>query len=29
LALTVIDRNSGAVVAFAAFEDYPQVSSFF
>jgi hypothetical protein len=25
----VIDRNSGAVVAFAAFEDYPQVSSFF
>jgi hypothetical protein len=25
LALTVIDRNSGAVVAFAAFEDYPQV----
>ena len=29
LALTVIDRNSGAVVAFAAFEDYPQVSSRF
>lgn len=29
LALTVIDRNSGAVVAFAAFEDYPQVSGLF
>lgn len=26
LGITVIDRDSGAVIAFAAFEDYPQVS---
>jgi len=28
LAITVIDRNTGSVVGFAAFEDFPQVSSF-
>ncbi len=27
LAITVIDRESGAVVGFAAFEDFPQVSN--
>lgn len=27
LAITVIDRGSGAVIGFAAFEDYPCVSS--
>jgi|LauGreDrversion4_2_1035121.scaffolds.fasta_scaffold405678_1 hypothetical protein len=27
LAITVIDRNTGSVVGFAAFEDFPQVSS--
>jgi hypothetical protein len=26
LAITVIDRNTGSVVGFAAFEDFPQVS---
>ena len=29
LSISVIDRDSGAVVAFAAFEDCPPVSSFF
>jgi hypothetical protein len=27
LAITVIDRNTGSVIGFAAFEDFPQVSS--
>jgi hypothetical protein len=27
LAITVIDRESGTVVGFAAFEDFPQVSN--
>jgi Domain of unknown function (DUF4821) len=27
LAITVIDRETGAVVGFAAFEDFPQVSN--
>jgi len=27
LAITVIDRDSGDIVAFAAFEDFPQVSN--
>jgi Domain of unknown function (DUF4821) len=26
LAITVIDRNTGSVIGFAAFEDFPQVS---
>ena len=29
LAITVIDRESGTVVGFAAFEDFPQVSTVF
>ena len=29
LAITVIDRNTGAVIGFAAFEDFPQVSTLF
>lgn len=28
LAITVIDKNTGSVVGFAAFEDFPQVSPF-
>jgi hypothetical protein len=27
LAITVIDRETGAVIGFAAFEDFPQVSN--
>lgn len=29
LAITVIDRETGVVIGFAAFEDFPQVSKFF